>query len=377
MSDAVMVPREPTEAMLNASIEGSDVTNGDDFRRAVWTAMVGAARHHRCDTATLRTTCQRMSEDYQTSAAHHPEHVLVRKTDFDAVVCALAREPHGGANEADVLATLLDNVVIAQGLSRDLRERAHDAARSYLYDRRQALAASTPVGGWEEPVAWLRDYHLGHDDNPCLGLAQPDDANAFPVYAAPPPASVSTDKGSRPQEAVPSEQAEAAVLVLKRMLGEVESFHRAPDNARIWIGGWSTYSGQRDPSLVHVGEVRAAIGDADGCSSNEGASAAHTPGPWVARRMHTGGFDIFDPRNRDVVTVYGGGVETESREANARLIAAAPCMALTLAEIACKADLAAAACDDEGRASGFRIIAADARTAIAKATILPQTEEGS
>ena len=51
---------------------------------------------------------------------------------------------------------------------------------------------------------------------------------------------------------------------------------------------------------------------------------AHTPGPWAARRMHTGGFDIMDPRNRDVVTVYGGGVETESREANARLIAAAP-----------------------------------------------------
>ena len=51
---------------------------------------------------------------------------------------------------------------------------------------------------------------------------------------------------------------------------------------------------------------------------------SHTPGPWVARRMYTGGFDIFDPRNRDVVTVYGGGVETESREANARLIAAAP-----------------------------------------------------
>lgn len=40
--------------------------------------------------------------------------------------------------------------------------------------------------------------------------------------------------------------------------------------------------------------------------------------------MHTGGFDIFDARHRDVVTVYGGGVETESREANARLIAAAP-----------------------------------------------------
>jgi hypothetical protein len=53
-------------------------------------------------------------------------------------------------------------------------------------------------------------------------------------------------------------------------------------------------------------------------------SLSHTPGPWVARPMHTGGFDILDPRDRDVVTVYGGGVETESRKANARLIAAAP-----------------------------------------------------
>lgn len=50
----------------------------------------------------------------------------------------------------------------------------------------------------------------------------------------------------------------------------------------------------------------------------------HTPGPWTARRMHAGGWDVFDPRGRDVVTVYGGGVGIESREANARLIAAAP-----------------------------------------------------
>lgn len=51
-----------------------------------------------------------------------------------------------------------------------------------------------------------------------------------------------------------------AVLVLGRLVDEVESFDRAPDTARIWMGGWSTYSGQRDPLLIHVGEVRAAIG---------------------------------------------------------------------------------------------------------------------
>lgn len=43
--------------------------------------------------------------------------------------------------DADTLATLLDNVVIAQSLSRDLREQAHEAARSYLYNRRQIAAA--------------------------------------------------------------------------------------------------------------------------------------------------------------------------------------------------------------------------------------------
>ena len=155
------------------------------------------------------------------------------------------------------------------------------------------LAASTPVGGWEDISTAPKDgtrMCVAFDDCPDLpyhweigrfshskgwvntyGHPFSGEPTHWFVPAAPTPPSVSIDNGSRPQEAVPTEQADAAVLVLKRMLGEVESFHRAPDNARIWIGGWSTYSGQRDPSLVHVGEVRAAIGDADGCSSNEGA----------------------------------------------------------------------------------------------------------
>lgn len=72
----------------------------------------------------------------------------------------------------------------------------------------------------------------------------------------------------------------------------------------------------------------------------EGAGG-HTPGPWTARRMHTGGWDVFDPRGRDVVTVYGGGVEIESREANARLIAAAPRMFDYIAARASGGDAAA------------------------------------
>lgn len=46
-------------------------------------------------------------------------------------------------SEADTLATLLDNVVISQSLSKELRQNALDEARSYLYDRRQRQAAQT------------------------------------------------------------------------------------------------------------------------------------------------------------------------------------------------------------------------------------------
>lgn len=54
------------------------------------------------------------------------------------------------------------------------------------------------------------------------------------------------------------------------------------------------------------------------------SKVAHTPGPWRAIKAPHGVIDILDGRDRDIVTVYGGGVETESQEANAHLMAAAP-----------------------------------------------------
>ena len=64
----------------------------------------------------------------------------------------------------------------------------------------------------------------------------------------------------------------------------------------------------------------------------------YTPGPWKAVKAAHGPIDILDSRGRDVVTVYGGGVETESQGANARLIAAAPDLLSTLREIAGNGD---------------------------------------
>ncbi|WP_248321992.1 hypothetical protein [Caballeronia sp. Sq4a] len=49
----------------------------------------------------------------------------------------------------------------------------------------------------------------------------------------------------------------------------------------------------------------------------------HTPGPWKAVRAPHGPIDVFDSGERDIVTVYGGGTNGD-KEANARLIAAAP-----------------------------------------------------
>ncbi len=54
------------------------------------------------------------------------------------------------------------------------------------------------------------------------------------------------------------------------------------------------------------------------------AEVKHTPGPWKAVKAAHGPIDIIDKRGRDVVTLYGGGVETESLALNANLIAAAP-----------------------------------------------------
>lgn len=49
----------------------------------------------------------------------------------------------------------------------------------------------------------------------------------------------------------------------------------------------------------------------------------HTQGPWSARKAAHGPIDIVAEDGRDIVTLYGGGVD-EDKADNARLIAAAP-----------------------------------------------------
>ena len=69
-------------------------------------------------------------------------------------------------SEGETLRVLLDNLVIAQSLSREIREQATDAARSYLYDlrHRPKPEAEAPVSEAVErdyPMefeAWWADY---------------------------------------------------------------------------------------------------------------------------------------------------------------------------------------------------------------------------
>lgn len=53
----------------------------------------------------LREACQGIADDYQTSDAHHPNHVLIRKADHNAILAALAawRQPRpvGGRNGSE------------------------------------------------------------------------------------------------------------------------------------------------------------------------------------------------------------------------------------------------------------------------------------
>lgn len=59
----------------------------------------------------LRTACQAVLDDYQTSDAHHPDHVLIRRTDFERIK------------------VLVEAPVVVQA-ARDLVRQAHEILRS-------------------------------------------------------------------------------------------------------------------------------------------------------------------------------------------------------------------------------------------------------
>jgi len=155
--------------------------------------------------------------------------------------------------------------------------------RQAAEDRRalKALAASPSVGGWGEPVAWQRRMRNTSSDasdwqstwsewkqctdeqasyareNGHVEHAPEVVAEIRPLYAA--PASVST--GSRPQEAVPTEQAGWPVLADRERL----AFLIRCSIGECIIGPSHAYHAA--DFIISEGREQ----PADGCSSNEGA----------------------------------------------------------------------------------------------------------
>ena len=191
---------------------------------------------------------------------------------------------------------------------------------------RKALAASTPVGGWEDISTapkdgtnidlWCRDVKTGEsyhfpDSYWCRDRQQWHGCDEYiwpevdvPTHwrPLPPPPSVSTDNGPRPQEAVPTCDAKPAVVAHSTYLSAVagrmafrDAYRRClpvVQAAEALAAKW-TREGQKvdsddfyaaindvweavakrngDPLAKDDGAYAATPQPADGCSSNEGA----------------------------------------------------------------------------------------------------------
>jgi len=133
-------------------------TGGEDA--AHWSNVFNAKNCREAATLIERLSAEREEAvSLLRDIVETPRAEYSAETAADSIRAFLAALTQGesrqtGWRDADTLATLLDNVVIAQSLSRELREQAHDAARSYLYNRRQARAAlpaaPTPADGGGE-----------------------------------------------------------------------------------------------------------------------------------------------------------------------------------------------------------------------------------
>jgi len=178
----------------------------------------------------------------------------------------------------------------------------------FCHEASAMLAASTPVGGWED-ISTLAHQMMAaigamaavvdglpedvcelHADNlnalsDALDAVNLTDLRA--ALAAPPPPSVSIDNGSRPQEAVPGEQAERAVLAnLTHAAAALVKCHDIFMRAQGGVSGnqadgynlvaskwteWARLRGALEPAMLHLIDTAPTPQPADGCSSNEGA----------------------------------------------------------------------------------------------------------
>lgn len=93
----------------------------------------------------------------------------------DRILALLSTSPlalGGQQGDSETLRVLLDNLVIAQTLSKDIRQKATDEACSYLYDRRTtpARAEAQDEGAAGEIVAWRETFIVEEEDGAAVGI---------------------------------------------------------------------------------------------------------------------------------------------------------------------------------------------------------------
>lgn len=188
-----------------------------------------------------------------------------------AILAALAtrEEAPAEAGVQETLRVLLDNLVIAQSLSKELRQRATDEARSYL----SALRAQPPAREDAQPVGWK------HTDK-CWGKTSCSDemAHCYCQKEQEKEASLQPVGWLRPDTLKGLMDADESVVDIQSLVAAHETKHNtvavythpAPDALRVavedaikqarWIENFSaTTSGEREAIKIVTEPLRQAL----------------------------------------------------------------------------------------------------------------------
>ena len=264
MSDAVMVPRIPTEAMLMAArgiIMARDLQAPNGQTTLGDVARSGFYGEHWRDILT---------EEERAIAAP------LSKGHFAQLIyrAMLAASPPVGGWERTDIQRLMDPVrayLSGKNVGQRVAEEASERAVDAMY---RALNAPHPAREAEALDILIDDAFEKMSQQPAVGRLAPETDPNHPdkalCDAAPPPPSVSTDNGSRPQEAVPTEGLSPLVVALCESLRDNDD-----PNEPIADNGASVIDGWRDLAR----RILSTPQPADGCSSNEGAKAEGRSAP--------------------------------------------------------------------------------------------------
>jgi hypothetical protein len=137
------------------------------IRRAVGDAWIGECQAEVAADAILnlhpqpsgetREAVARIVEALDGSKDRGDSSVILSQSDLRALLSArpspVASGGQHSSGKVETLRVLLDNLVIAQTLSKDLRQKATDEARSYLYELRHAAPVAETAGEAHEARA--------------------------------------------------------------------------------------------------------------------------------------------------------------------------------------------------------------------------------